>query len=146
MDKENREIAAFIENKDKWKVEVKFLIAYDCISFLVHIWSIMYSLYSLFLQVEEQAKERRAIKVRFGWNYWMDFTYHLKLIQLKRVRMKRIIIQICFLSKNQEVLKLGEEIEARRREEDERRALMHELHEGRVKELEEKVKVFISKV
>ena len=60
--------------------------------------------------------------------------------------MKRKIIQICFLSKNQEVLKLGEEIEARRREEDERRALMHELHEGRVKELEEKVNVFISKI
>ena len=59
--------------------------------------------------------------------------------------MKRKIIQICFLSKNQEVLKLGEEIEARRREEDERRALMHELHEGRVKELEEKVNVFIFK-
>ena len=43
------------------------------------------------------------------------------------------------LFQNQEVLKLGEEIEARRREEDERRALMHELHEGRVKELEDKV-------
>ena len=49
------------------------------------------------------------------------------------------LIQIYFLLKNQEVLKLGEEIEARRKEEDERRALMHELHEGRVKELEEKV-------
>ena len=59
--------------------------------------------------------------------------------------MKRKIIQICFLSKNQEVLKLGEEIEARRKEEDERRALMYELHEGRMKELEEKVKIFIFK-
>ena len=50
------------------------------------------------------------------------------------------LFQNYFLSKNQEVLKLGEEIEARRKEEDERRALMHELHEGRVKELEEKVR------
>jgi len=41
--------------------------------------------------------------------------------------------------KNKEVLKLGEDIETRRKEEEERRALMHELHEGRVKELEEKV-------
>ena len=53
--------------------------------------------------------------------------------------MKCRPFQIYFLLKNQEVLKLGEEIEARRKEEDERRALMHELHEGRVKELEEKV-------
>ena len=41
--------------------------------------------------------------------------------------------------KNKDVLKLGEDIEIRRIEENERRALMHELHEGRVKELEEKV-------
>ena len=29
VDKENREIAAFIENKDKWKVKVNFCTTYD---------------------------------------------------------------------------------------------------------------------
>ena len=60
--------------------------------------------------------------------------------RIERVMFQCKLFQNYFLSKNQEVLKLGEEIEARRKEEDERRALMHELHEGRVKELEEKVR------
>ena len=45
---------------------------------------------------------------------------------------------------NEEVLKLGEEIEATRKNENERQALMQKLHEGRMRELEEKVTTKIS--
>ena len=38
-----------------------------------------------------------------------------------------------------EVLKLANEIEDRRKNEEERLALMHELHQGRTRELEEQV-------
>ena len=69
----------------------------------------------------------------------MGFTYHLNELCSSVNYFKST-----FFRKNQEVLKLGEEIEARRKEEDERRALMHELHEGRVKELEEKVRNILS--
>ena len=38
-----------------------------------------------------------------------------------------------------EVMKLANEIEDRRKNEEERLALMHELHQGRTRELEEQV-------
>ena len=43
-----------------------------------------------------------------------------------------------------EVMKLANEIEDRRKKEEERLALMHELHQGRTRELEEKVILIIN--
>ena len=73
VDKENREIARFIEDKDRWKVQVIIQSSKSVCCISCHIFCYLYFwlckkwtyliVYILIFQVAEDAKERRAIKV-----------------------------------------------------------------------------------
>ena len=73
VDKENREIARFIEDKDRWKVQVIIQSSKSVCCISCHIFCCLYFwlckkwtyliVYILVFQVAEDAKERRAIKV-----------------------------------------------------------------------------------